>query len=90
MKLPAFFDDIPILRIRDPLAETLGCAEGGILQYSYADVVRLTDHSCPRVAAAYLTWRALHALYPDSLPQRGGVRVEHRDDARLGSTGVER
>lgn len=89
MKLPAFFDDIPTLRVRDPLAETLGCAEGGILEYSYADVVRLTGHSCPTVAAAYwLTWRALHALYPDSLPQRGGVRVEFRDDARVGSTGV--
>lgn len=89
MKLPAFFDDIPALRVVDPLAEMLGCAEGGVFEYRYADAVRLTGHSCPTVAAAYwLTWRALHELYPDRLPQRGGVKVEFRDDARVGSTGV--
>jgi hypothetical protein len=89
MKLPAFFDEVPKLRIRDPLAEALGCAEGGVFEYSYGDAVRLTGHSCPTVAAAYwLTWRALHELYPDSLPQRGGVTVEFRDSARVGSAGV--
>lgn len=89
MKLPAFFDDVPALRVADPLAEMLGCAEGGVFEYCYADAVRLTGHSCPTVAAAYwLTWRALHELYPDTLPQRGGIKVEFRDDARVGSTGV--
>lgn len=89
MKLPAYFDDVPRLRVKDPLAELLGSAEGGVLEYSYADAVRLTGHSCPTVAAAYwLTWLALHELFPDSLPLRGGVKVEFRDDARSGSTGV--
>jgi hypothetical protein len=89
MKLPAFFDEVPKLRVSDPLAEALGCAEGGVFEYGYADAVRLAGHSCPTVAAAYwLTWRALHVLYPDRLPQRGRIMVEFRDDARSGSTGV--
>jgi hypothetical protein len=89
MKLPSFFDQVPVLRVRDPLAEVLGCAEGGVLEYTYADVVRLAGHSCPTVAASYwLTWRAMQELYPGELPVRGGVKVEFRDDARIGSTGV--
>jgi len=89
MKLPAYFDDVPRLRVRDPLAELLGSAQDGIFEYTYADAVRLTGHSCPTVAAAYwLTWLAMHELFPDRLPQRGGVKVEFRDEARVGSTGV--
>lgn len=89
MKLPAFFDRVPKLRTHDPLAEVLGSAEGGILEYGYGDAVRVAGHSCPTVAAAYwLTLRALAALYLDRLPQRGGVRVEFREDPRGGVTGV--
>ena len=89
MKLPAFFDLVPKLRVQDPLARLLGCAEDGIFEYSYADAVRLAGHSCPTVASAYwLTWLALERLYPDKLPQRGGIRVDFREDARSGSTGV--
>lgn len=89
MTLPDFFDQVPTLRVRDPLAELLGCAVRGELEYTYADAVRLTGHSCPTVAAAYwLTYLALAQLYPDSLPQRGGIRVLFRDGARSGSTGV--
>lgn len=89
MRFPAFFSQVPRLRVRDPLAEALGSAEGGLLEYGYEDAVRLTGHSCPTVASAYwLTLRALRLLYPDTLPERGGVRVEFRDDPRDGITGV--
>lgn len=89
MQLPDFFERIPRLRVHDPLADLLGCAAGGELEYGYADVVRLTGHSCPTVAAAYwLTWLALAQLYPDRLPERGGIRVDFQDGARSGSTGV--
>lgn len=89
MQLPEFFDLVPTLRVQDPLARLLGCAEDGLLEYSYADAVRLAGHSCPTVASAYwLTWLALERLYPDSLPQRGNLRVDFREDARSGSTGV--
>ena len=89
MRLPAFFDQVPRLVVRDPMAEMLGCAEGGIFEYSYADAVRLTGHSCPTVASAYwLTVLALRALYVDELPVRGGIEVQFRDSARSGSVGV--
>lgn len=89
MKLPRYFDDVPRLRVQDPLARVLGCAEGGILEYGFGDAVRLTGHACMTVASAYwLTWLALEQLYPDTLPQRGGIKVEFRDDARSGGTGV--
>ncbi|MEO6031989.1 MAG: hypothetical protein ABIP61_08840 [Burkholderiaceae bacterium] len=90
MKLPDFFDRVPRLRVRDPLAALLGCADDGILDYGYADVVRLTGHSCPSVAGAYwLTYRALAALYPaPEIPERGGVRVEFRENPRDGVNGV--
>lgn len=74
MSFPAFFDAVPRFKMRDPLAEFLGAAEGGVLEYAYVDVVKLAGHSCPTVAAAYvLGCRALVALYPDSIPERGGM-----------------
>ncbi|HQZ03316.1 MAG TPA: hypothetical protein PL024_05660 [Thauera sp.] len=89
MNFPAFFDAVPRLQVCDPLAEFLGAAEGGVLEYAYADVVRLAGHSCPTVAAAYvLGCRALAALYPDALPQRGGVSVNVADLLGQGVTGV--
>jgi hypothetical protein len=89
MKLPDYFDRVPKLRVHDPLAELLGCADRGEMEYGYADAVRLTGHSCPTVAAAYwLSWLSLAQLYPDGLPERGGIRVEFQDGARSGSTGV--
>lgn len=89
MKFPDYFDQIPRLRVQDPLARIFGCAEDGILEYGFADAVRITGHACPTVASAYwLTLLALEHLYPGELPQRGGVKVEFRDDARSGSNGV--
>lgn len=80
MKLPDFFDEIPRLRVQDPLARVFGCAEDGVLEYSFADAVRIAGHGCPTVASAYwLTFLALERLYPDALPQRGGIKVEFRD-----------
>lgn len=89
MKLPDYFDDVPRLRMQDPLARVLGCAEDGILEYGFGDAVRLTGHACAAVASAYwLTWLALEHLYPEGLPQRGGIKVEFRDDVRTGGSGV--
>ncbi|WBY01094.1 hypothetical protein PE066_16730 [Ramlibacter tataouinensis] len=86
---PDFFDAAPVIRLRDPLAQLLGAAEGGVLVYRYADAVRLAGHSCPTVASAFLMARAaLRALYGDALPERGGVRVELREPATEGVTGV--
>jgi hypothetical protein len=75
--------------MHDPLAEFLGAAEGGRLEYSYADAVKLTGHSCPTVAGAYLaTTEALARLYPGELPERGAIRVELRGGVEEGVNGV--
>ena len=89
MKLPAFFDSVPRITLVDPLADLLGAAEGGILEYSYLDAVKLAGHSCPTVAGAYLMTRtALARLYPDDRPRRGGLRVELRQALDEGVAGV--
>jgi hypothetical protein len=89
VKFPAFFDQVPTLRVRDALAAFLGAADDGLLEYGYADAVKLAGHSCPTVASAYvLGCRALTALYPDSLPERGGVRLAFASRLEEGVTGV--
>jgi hypothetical protein len=86
---PDFFSDAPRITVRDPLAEFLGAAKGGVIEYRYADVVKLAGHSCPTVASAFLMARAgLAALYPGVLPERGGVRVDMPDPADEGVSGV--
>lgn len=91
MKLPDFFDRIPSLCLRDPLAELLGAVQEGMLEYRYADAVKWAGHSCPTVAGAWLMTRAaLRFLYPDEVPMRGGLRVELREaqaDANAGVVG---
>jgi hypothetical protein len=86
---PAFFAEAPIIRMIDPLADFLGAARHGEIEYRYEDAVRLAGHSCPTVAGAFLMTRtALKALYPDTLPVRGKIRVELRDAVDDGVAGV--
>ena len=89
MSLPDLYRDVPRLRVRDPLADFLGAAEGGVLDYGYEDAVKLAGHSCPTVASAYaLGCHALAALYPGELPERGGVRIDFAEPVDAGVTGV--
>ncbi|HKR76911.1 MAG TPA: hypothetical protein VJR95_09610 [Rhodanobacter sp.] len=86
---PAFFDKAPRILVRDPLADLLGAAEGGLFEYRYLDAVRLAGHSCPTVAGAWLTARAaLRALYPDEPAERGGIAVRMPAPVDEGVTGV--
>lgn len=89
MKSPAFFDAAPRIALHDGLAETLGAAADGVIEYTYADAVKLAGHSCPTVAGAYLMTRAaLARLHPDSLPERGELLVELRQPLEEGVAGV--
>lgn len=89
MHLPDFYDQVPSLVLFDPLAAVLGAAHQGLLEYRYADAVKLAGHSCPTVAGAWLmTRRALGLLYPEGHPMRGGIRVELREPQAAGTTGV--
>lgn len=89
MNYPAFFNEARSITVRDPLAEFLGAAEGGIFEYRYLDAVKAAGHSCPTVASAWLiTAKALDALYPGATPERGAIRVEFGEDRTSGVTGV--
>lgn len=89
MDCPAFFDEVPRIRVHDPLLTFLGVSGGGVIDYSYLDVVKLAGHSCPTVAGAYLmALKGLAALYGGELPERGGIHVYFPDPAESGVTGV--
>jgi hypothetical protein len=89
MTFPEFFAAVPAMVVRDPLAELLGAAEGGLIEYRYADAVRLAGHSCPTVAGAWLmTTRALNALYGDATPVRGEIAVALGEPEEAGVAGV--
>ncbi|EIL89657.1 MULTISPECIES: hypothetical protein [Rhodanobacter] len=89
MRYPPFFDQAPAITLRDPLADLLGAADDGLLDYHYIDAVRLAGHSCPTVAGAWLMARAaLRALYPDGPAERGGVSVEMSGAEDEGVNGV--
>jgi hypothetical protein len=60
-----------------------------MIEYHYADAVRLAGHSCPTVAGGWLSARAaLRHLYPDSVPERGGISVYLDEAEDAGVTGV--
>lgn len=89
MSLSAFFDSAPRIVMRDALAETLGAADDGLIEYAYADAVRLAGHSCPTVAGAWLMARAaVRALYPDGPAERGAIAVTMSAPEDEGTTGV--
>lgn len=89
MAFPEFFRHVPPLVLQDPLAALLGATDDGVIEYRYEDAVRLAGHSCPTVAGAWLmAHHGLAALYPDDLPQRGGICVELRGALDAGTTGV--
>ncbi len=89
MNYPSFFDHVEPVSLQDPLSNFLGAFVDGKLDITYLDCVKLAGHSCPTVAGAYLmALQGLKALYPDSLPQRGYIKVEMRESETEGVTGV--
>jgi len=89
MKYPHFYTQIPPIELYDPLSEFLGAFEEGHLSISYLDCVKLAGHSCPTVAGAYLMAReGLKALYPDTLPERGSIKIEMQAQRTEKTTGV--
>jgi len=89
MTFPDFFAQTPSITLHDPLAELLGAAQGGLIEYRFTDAVKLAGHSCPTVAGAWLsTVRALRALYGDATPQRGNIGVALHESIESGVAGV--
>jgi len=86
---PKWFDDVESIELYDGLSEVLGTFKDGIIKIKYLPIVKMAGHSCPTVAGAYLmTLRALKALYPDSLPVRGEIKVSFKEDSSEGVAGV--
>ena len=86
---PEFYAKAPVITVRDPLAQFLGAARHGLIEYCYTDVVRLAGHSCPTVAGAYLmALHGLRALYGSETPVRGDVEVFMHGAPGSGVTGV--
>jgi hypothetical protein len=89
MSYPKYYDDVETITLKDPLADFLGSFEDGIIKIKYINIVKFAGHSCPTVAGAYLiTKEALKALYPDSMPVRGEIKVSFKEPMEEGVTGV--
>ena len=86
---PKWFDDVEPIILYDGLSEVLGTFKNGVIKIKYLPIVKMAGHSCPTVAGAYLmTLRALKALYPDTLPVRGEIKVSFKEDSSEGVAGV--
>jgi|SRR5690625_1345537 len=89
MAFPDFYAAAPVIHTHDGLAELLGAADGGLMDYHYVDAVKLCGHSCPTVASAWLAAHAaLTALFPGGPAERGGVTVRMPAPRDAGTTGV--
>ncbi len=89
MRYPSYYEDIEPIVLHDPLAEFLGAVDGGKIEITYLDCVKLAGHSCPTVAGAFLMAKnGVEALYPQELPTRSGIKVELKNSEDEGVTGV--
>jgi hypothetical protein len=89
MTYPEFFNRIESITLQDELANFLGVAQEGILEFNYIDIVKSAGHSCPTVLGAYLmTKEALKALYKEELPKRGEIKVLYKESSTDGVAGV--
>ena len=75
---PEFYSQSPEILIIDPMAVVVGSMPEGsnMITINLTDVAIYSGHICPSMAAGYmLTKKAMDALYPNSIPQRGQIRV---------------
>jgi len=89
MNYPEFFDAVPAIKLIDPLGEFLGAFNGGLVDINYLDCVKLSGHSCPTVASAYVMAKAgLEALYGEDRAVRSEIEVSMKSPKDEGVTGV--
>jgi hypothetical protein len=68
--------EVPSIVMRDPFLELLGQTDKPI-PYLYEEAVKMAGHSCSAVAGAWtITRKALEALYPNEIPERGQIMIE--------------
>lgn len=86
-----FFNEVPPIYLREPLAETLGAFVGQKPQvdYRFTDLVKMAGHACPTIAGAFLSCQAaLKVLYPGDIPVRGEIAVTVFGEVDEGVYGV--
>lgn len=86
-----FIGEVKPIRFKEPLAGTLGAFEGedDVLEYTFADAVKMAGHACPTVAGAYIVCRkAIEALYPGETPVRGEIGITIYGEPDEGVYGV--
>jgi len=89
MKYPTFFNKIDTIKLNDQLGGFLGAFDEGMVEISFLDCVKLSGHSCPTVASAFLMVTiGLRELYTDVLPQRSMIKVAMRQPKDEGVAGV--
>jgi len=89
MKYPQFYNEVETIQVQDKLSHVLGTFSNGLYEFNYTDIVKSAGHSCPTVAGAYLmTQEALKKLYIDTIPVRGDIKVEFKEDLTDGVAGV--
>ncbi len=89
MRYPSFFDTVPSIELEDKLGGFLGAFEDSRVEISYLDCVKLSGHSCPTVASAYLmALLGLEALYEGAVPQRSQIKLSVSQSKDEGVTGV--
>ncbi len=89
MNYPEYYSKVEKIKVFDPLAKFLGSFEDGVIECSFVEIVKMAGHGCVTVAGAYLiTLEGLKKLYPDSLPERGNIKVEFPHKQTDGTQGV--
>ncbi|MHB8159864.1 MAG: hypothetical protein ACYDGS_05175 [Thermoleophilia bacterium] len=86
-----FFYDVRPIRLKEPLAETLGAFKqvSVELEYSYIDAVKAAGHACPTVTGAFLCCQeSLEALYEGETPVRGEIAITIYGKPEEGALGV--
>ena len=89
MNYPQFFDEVPSIKVKDPLAQALGAFKNGEYEITYLEVVKAAGHSCPSVAGAYImASEAIKLLYLEERAVRGNIKVEFAESLQEGVVGV--
>jgi len=74
----ALYDQAPTILIREPRGVIKGSLpeDRNIIQIRLTDVAKYTGHVCAGIASGYMmTHLALQVLYPESIPERGQIRI---------------
>ena len=74
----ALYDKAPTIVIKEPDAVMKGCLpeDNDVIHINLTDVAKYARHVCAGIASGYMmTHLALQALYPESIPERGQIRI---------------